>query len=108
VDCADYGDIVEAHLKGNGSLRFRQIVEKSPFVLHGFILNRAVVESEWFQDLLDEVLDAGGHWDIDFGACVFIYLPKDCTIDPWAVIANQPEDPFSPDSKNVIFAPNIH
>ena len=77
-----FDDIVELRKMGSDEYEFVRVVERSSLARHCWIVGRETAESKALQALLDDVSDAGGHWERAFGGAVFIALPADSEINP--------------------------
>lgn len=71
-----YKDVIEVEQVEDGVYRFLRVKERSPFRKINFLLSHDLAESPQLKQLLDELTEAGGYWEIVFGGMLILLLPR--------------------------------
>jgi hypothetical protein len=74
------GTEFETQLNKDGMHEIVRIVKESEFTTRRFSLTSQFKESE-YKLLGDEIMKAGGYWQVDFGSIATVNLPKDSKFD---------------------------
>ena len=78
VDEVTYGDVIEADIISEESLRFVRVAERGGWRIHTYVLPKNWAETE-MKNITDEAVRRGGHWECVFGGVLIICLPPHCT-----------------------------
>jgi hypothetical protein len=98
TDIAARGDIVEAvRVQGEVHPEFLCVVERGPFrVSETCLVPVEFIDSAAFKSFSDELLAAGGDWEVVFGGFLRFYVPKGCdfVLGPrWRALWGEGEEP---------------
>jgi hypothetical protein len=78
----NYGTVVEAIPNENGELNFVRIVRASQFKTRKFLLESYAEQGDFSKmRIAEEIIAAGGTWEIAMGGLAFIHIPKDSQFD---------------------------
>lgn len=81
VECASFGDVIEAIPSDDGRLRFVRVAEPGGWRTFEYLLPAAKIEGESGQCLLRELDARGGHWERVFGGVLFACIPPGLDLD---------------------------
>jgi hypothetical protein len=82
VECASFGDVIEAIPSDGGRLRFVRIAEPGGWRTFEYLLPAAKIEGESGKRLLRELEARGGRWERVFGGVLFVSIPPGLDLDP--------------------------
>jgi len=90
VETANFGDVIEAEPRADGSLRFVRISEKGGWRTYEFLIPSHLIASQSIAAIQDRALSLGGHWELVFGGVLFLCLPPTTDYDPTEDIQRAP------------------
>lgn len=77
----DNGDVIQADMLADGSLKFRRIVKRANFQRRSYLISKQTAESEKLARFLEKVIALGGKWERIFGGYLVLYLPQTVSFD---------------------------
>ena len=78
---AVFGDVIEAELTQDGSLRFKCVAAPSDMTTVNCLLTPEQMNAPGLQLLLDRIMSLGGNWERALGGLLMIHLPKSVDLD---------------------------
>ena len=75
-----YGTEFKTRVNKDGEHEIVRITKESPFITRRFLLTSKFGEAD-YRLLGDEITNAGGFWQVDFGGLATINLPQQCDFD---------------------------
>ena len=97
----EYGDVFEAEQNPDGSLRVIRLAQKSEWRNYCWMLAKGALNYRAFHCFANQIVAAGGQWEVIMGGIFLVNLPPDSSLDPhpaWDACFNRfGETPASPE-----------
>jgi hypothetical protein len=81
-DIISYGDTIDAATGIDGTLIFRRVAKKSDYAAYSYVVTEKIAQCVELKAILEKVKELGGHCEIVFSGCVYIFIPKEARYDP--------------------------
>lgn len=88
---AGAGGILRIERAAEPRYRFVGVVERGPFVHHGFVVGPAFLASTYFETFAAALRSAGGLWEVPFNGWLVVHLPTGSPFDVAGELLRQRE-----------------
>lgn len=80
-DSVNLGDVIAAEPDSDGTIRFVNVVQKSPYVALRWVISKRAAESRGLTTFLEHVTEIGGLWERALGGALILHIPHACAFD---------------------------
>ena len=77
-----YHDVIEARFRFGKGLSLMRVIERSGLRVFRFVLPMEVIGSELLTAFLQRVKVHNGYWELIFGGCLLVHLPRGSACRP--------------------------